>query len=122
MIHQGCGKFFEGSAAEMHEALNNRLGSLPDDTVVYVSGRDNPHFLARSLWPYTKSNQCRNCFTNAGSISRDTNTQNPTSSSQRLLSRTRPLKICSRLPRTTKLQRASLQLVMKRYVMMGSDD
>ncbi len=33
----GCGKFFEGSAAEMHEALNKRLGALPDDTVVYVS-------------------------------------------------------------------------------------
>ncbi|UNI19042.1 Hydroxyacylglutathione hydrolase [Purpureocillium takamizusanense] len=31
----GCGKFFEGSAAEMHEALNKRLGALPDDTVVY---------------------------------------------------------------------------------------
>ncbi|RDA89531.1 hypothetical protein CP533_2939 [Ophiocordyceps camponoti-saundersi (nom. inval.)] len=31
----GCGKFFEGSAAEMHEALNKRLASLPDDTVVY---------------------------------------------------------------------------------------
>lgn len=33
----GCGKFFEGNGAEMHEALNNRLGALPDDTVVYVS-------------------------------------------------------------------------------------
>ena len=31
------GKFFEGNAAEMHEALNKRLGALPDDTVVYVS-------------------------------------------------------------------------------------
>ncbi|KAG5976589.1 hypothetical protein E4U55_007280 [Claviceps digitariae] len=31
----GCGKFFEGTAEEMHEALNNRLASLPDDTVVY---------------------------------------------------------------------------------------
>lgn len=33
----GCGKFFEGNAAEMHEALNRRLAALPDDTVVYVS-------------------------------------------------------------------------------------
>ncbi len=33
----GCGRFFEGNAAEMHEALNKRLASLPDDTVVYVS-------------------------------------------------------------------------------------
>jgi glyoxylase-like metal-dependent hydrolase (beta-lactamase superfamily II) len=32
----GCGKFFEGNAAEMHEALNKRLATLPDDTVVYV--------------------------------------------------------------------------------------
>ncbi|ATY59128.1 hydroxyacylglutathione hydrolase, partial [Cordyceps militaris] len=31
----GCGRFFEGNAAEMHEALNKRLASLPDDTVVY---------------------------------------------------------------------------------------
>ncbi|KAL7816904.1 Metallo-hydrolase/oxidoreductase [Trichoderma aethiopicum] len=31
----GCGKFFEGNGAEMHEALNNRLAALPDDTVVY---------------------------------------------------------------------------------------
>ncbi|KAH6611089.1 hydroxyacylglutathione hydrolase [Trichoderma cornu-damae] len=31
----GCGRFFEGNGAEMHEALNNRLGALPDDTVVY---------------------------------------------------------------------------------------
>ncbi|PHH71601.1 hypothetical protein CDD80_5120 [Ophiocordyceps camponoti-rufipedis] len=31
----GCGKFFEGSAGEMHEALNKRLANLPDDTVVY---------------------------------------------------------------------------------------
>ena len=32
----GCGKFFEGSAEEMHTALNKILGSLPDDTKVYV--------------------------------------------------------------------------------------
>lgn len=31
----GCGRFFEGNAAEMHEALNKRLADLPDDTVVY---------------------------------------------------------------------------------------
>jgi len=33
----GCGRFFEGTAAEMHEALNVRLAGLPDDTKVYVS-------------------------------------------------------------------------------------
>jgi hydroxyacylglutathione hydrolase len=31
----GCGKFFEGTAEEMHKALNKTLGSLPDDTKIY---------------------------------------------------------------------------------------
>ncbi|KAM3535075.1 hypothetical protein MY4038_001651 [Beauveria bassiana] len=31
----GCGRFFEGNATEMDEALNKRLAALPDDTVVY---------------------------------------------------------------------------------------
>jgi len=31
----GCGRFFEGTPAEMHKALNNTLASLPDDTKVY---------------------------------------------------------------------------------------
>ncbi|KAF5025906.1 hypothetical protein F66182_2025 [Fusarium sp. NRRL 66182] len=31
----GCGRFFEGNAQEMHEALNKRLAALPDETVVY---------------------------------------------------------------------------------------
>ncbi|KAF5650369.1 Las1 [Fusarium tjaetaba] len=31
----GCGRFFEGNAEEMHEALNKRLAALPDDTVIY---------------------------------------------------------------------------------------
>ncbi|KAM3454926.1 hypothetical protein MY3296_002708 [Beauveria thailandica] len=31
----GCGRFFEGNAAEMDEALNQRLAALPDDTIVY---------------------------------------------------------------------------------------
>ncbi|KEY63896.1 hypothetical protein S7711_10175 [Stachybotrys chartarum IBT 7711] len=31
----GCGRFFEGTAEEMHEALNKRLAALPNDTVVY---------------------------------------------------------------------------------------
>ncbi|KAH8891347.1 Metallo-hydrolase/oxidoreductase [Thozetella sp. PMI_491] len=35
LFHGGCGKFFEGNAAEMHQALNVTLGSLPDDTKVY---------------------------------------------------------------------------------------
>jgi len=31
----GCGRFFEGTAAEMDKALNKTLAGLPDDTVVY---------------------------------------------------------------------------------------
>ncbi|KKK16971.1 hypothetical protein ARAM_006902 [Aspergillus rambellii] len=31
----GCGRFFEGTAPEMHKALNETLASLPDDTKVY---------------------------------------------------------------------------------------
>ncbi|KAJ6488616.1 Metallo-hydrolase/oxidoreductase [Mycena vitilis] len=31
----GCGRFFEGSASEMHAALS-KLGTLPDETIAYV--------------------------------------------------------------------------------------
>lgn len=31
----GCGRFFEGSPAEMNTALNKTLASLPDDTRIY---------------------------------------------------------------------------------------
>lgn len=33
----GCGRFFEGTAEEMHTALNKTLAAVPDDTKVYVS-------------------------------------------------------------------------------------
>jgi hydroxyacylglutathione hydrolase len=33
----GCGRFFEGTPEQMDTALNKVLGSLPDDTKVYVS-------------------------------------------------------------------------------------
>jgi len=33
----GCGRFFEGTAEEMHKALNKTLAALPDETKVYVS-------------------------------------------------------------------------------------
>ncbi|KAI9894133.1 MAG: Cytoplasmic glyoxalase II [Vezdaea aestivalis] len=33
----GCGRFFEGTAPEMHEALNVVLAKLPNDTRVFVS-------------------------------------------------------------------------------------
>ncbi|KAJ4323693.1 Cytoplasmic glyoxalase II [Neodidymelliopsis sp. IMI 364377] len=35
MFIGGCGRFFEGTAEEMHEALNKTLAALPDDTKVY---------------------------------------------------------------------------------------
>lgn len=34
-IFAGCGRFFEGNAADMDFALNEKLGSLPDDTVLH---------------------------------------------------------------------------------------
>jgi hydroxyacylglutathione hydrolase len=37
LFHGGCGRFFEGSAAEMDTALNKTLAALPNDTKVYVS-------------------------------------------------------------------------------------
>lgn len=33
----GCGRFFEGTAEQMHKALNVVLAGLPDDTLVFVS-------------------------------------------------------------------------------------
>ncbi|KAI0397242.1 beta-lactamase-like protein [Xylariaceae sp. FL0594] len=35
LFHGGCGKFFEGTAREMHTALNKTLSRLPDNTKVY---------------------------------------------------------------------------------------
>ncbi|KAI1404575.1 hydroxyacylglutathione hydrolase [Hypoxylon fuscum] len=35
LFHGGCGRFFEGTAEEMHTALNKTLASLPDDTKVF---------------------------------------------------------------------------------------
>lgn len=36
MFAMGCGRLFEGDAAQMHRALQ-RMGELPDDTVVYCA-------------------------------------------------------------------------------------
>ncbi|KAK2481147.1 hypothetical protein H9L39_06786 [Fusarium oxysporum f. sp. albedinis] len=49
----GCGRFFEGNAEEMHEALNKRLAALPDDTVVYPGHeytKANVKFAASVSW------------------------------------------------------------------------
>lgn len=35
LFTSGCGRFFEGTAKEMNRALNQILGKLPSDTVVY---------------------------------------------------------------------------------------
>lgn len=35
----GCGRFFEGTPAEMNTALNKTLAALPNDTKVYVGVR-----------------------------------------------------------------------------------
>ena len=35
MFAAGCGRLFEGTAAQMYESLNQKLGSLPDSTHVY---------------------------------------------------------------------------------------
>jgi hydroxyacylglutathione hydrolase len=35
MFAGGCGRLFEGTAAEMYESLNVKLGALPDETRVY---------------------------------------------------------------------------------------
>lgn len=35
LFSAGCGKFFEGNAEQMYEALIKILGSLPDNTLVY---------------------------------------------------------------------------------------
>lgn len=35
LFHGGCGRFFEGTAKDMHNALNVVLAALPDDTRVY---------------------------------------------------------------------------------------
>lgn len=35
MFIGGCGKFFEGSAVEMHPSLYEQIGSLPDETLLW---------------------------------------------------------------------------------------
>jgi len=49
----GCGRFFEGTPAEMHKALNETLAALPDDTKVYVSTNDikDAQVLISEAWP-----------------------------------------------------------------------
>lgn len=60
----GCGRFFEGDAAQMHHALNTVFAALPDDTRVYCGHEytvanlefartvepDNPAIAAKLAW------------------------------------------------------------------------
>ncbi|RZC37943.1 Lactamase B domain containing protein [Asbolus verrucosus] len=64
----GCGRFFEGTAEQMHSALIDILGSLPDNTQVYCGHEytvqnlkfakhvepDNPDILKRIEWARAK--------------------------------------------------------------------
>jgi hydroxyacylglutathione hydrolase len=49
LFTSGCGRFFEGTGAEMHRALSY-LGTLPDDTLVY-----NGHEYTRGNLAFNKS-------------------------------------------------------------------
>jgi len=64
MFIGGCGKFFEGSATEMYPSLYNKIGTLPDDTLVWPGHEytvsnlafaaevepDNADILAKAAW------------------------------------------------------------------------
>ncbi len=39
----GCGRFFEGTAEEMHEALVEKLAKLPDETVLAFNLKSQQH-------------------------------------------------------------------------------
>lgn len=120
----GCGKFFEGSAAEMHEALNNRLGALPEDTVVYVRRLLPSNLFTSGMKEERNMGEFFGLTSGQTPSSPDTSTQSQTSDSpfpcpRRSLSRSFRI-----LRRTTKLRRASLRLVTRRYVVVrkGKDD
>lgn len=82
----------------MHKALNGILGSLPDDTRVYVS----LIFCAAKAGP-------------ADNVSRVMNTQSRMSSFLPRYCKTTLSKVLNRLQKTTKRHRASLQSEMRRY-------
>jgi hypothetical protein len=59
---KGCGRFFEGSPEKMDKALNEVLGSLPDDTKVYVrcfsAGFSNKNSLGTSTLKTMPASLC----------------------------------------------------------------
>jgi hypothetical protein len=93
----GCGKFFEGTGEEMHMALNKTLGSLPDDTKVYVSS-----FLD-SYRPV------------ADQPSPATSTRNPMLNLQSQFCRVSRSRSYKRSQRTIRRRKENSQLGMKRY-------
>lgn len=61
LFQAGCGRFFEGSPAQMYEALYTKLGKLPDDTKVFCGHEytlQNLNF-ARHVDPENKAVQDR---------------------------------------------------------------
>lgn len=64
MFVAGCGRFFEGTAEQMHTALIEKLGRLPDNTQVFCGheytvqnlkfarfvDRNNPEVLKKIEW------------------------------------------------------------------------
>ncbi|RKF63658.1 putative hydroxyacylglutathione hydrolase [Erysiphe neolycopersici] len=68
LFHGGCGRFFQGTAAEMNIALNKTLASLPDDTIVYPGHeytKSNAKFaisvlkdkFTEGLWAFAQENE-----------------------------------------------------------------
>ncbi|KAL9638535.1 MAG: hypothetical protein Q9164_001489 [Protoblastenia rupestris] len=53
----GCGRFFEGTPAEMHKALNETLSALPDDTKVYVGTLPLETDPVKKLQSFAENNQ-----------------------------------------------------------------
>lgn len=99
--YAGCGRFFEGTAEQMHQALNVILAKLPDDTLVYVSSPT----LALDLQERRGTNVLR---------SPATSTQRPTSPSPSPSRRTRPPGSWGPSCRRTRSRRGSLRLGTRR--------
>ena len=62
----GCGRFFEGTPAQMYSALIEKLGSLPDSTVSLISSSWNEVnvSLSMNLLMFTT-----NCYTESFHLS-----------------------------------------------------
>ncbi|KAI3577562.1 beta-lactamase-like protein, partial [Fusarium oxysporum f. sp. albedinis] len=56
----GCGKFFEGTAEEIHLASNTCLAALPDETVVFVSAQLYTKSNAKLAYSVLQSEPIRN--------------------------------------------------------------